>query len=156
MDETLEGKAQQDNGTPGMPIENAFRLMADTAPVMIWMSGTDQLCYYFNAGWLAFTGRTPEQEAGNGWTEGVHPLDLHRCLDIYLTAFAAQQPFKMEYRLRHHSGAYRWILDNGVPRYDAAGHFTGYIGSCIDVNDLVELEDRKDEFINAASHELKT
>lgn len=156
MDETLERTLAQDPDEPGIPIDDAFRLMADATPVMIWASGADSLLYFFNTGWLSFTGRTQEEELGNGWTENVHSLDLHRCLDTYLSAFASRIPFKIEYRLRHHSGAYHWITASGRPHFDAGGFFTGYIGSCVDVHDIVELEERKDEFINAASHELKT
>ncbi|MFN6567855.1 PAS domain S-box protein [Dendronalium sp. ChiSLP03b] len=121
--------------------EERFHTMADTAPVMIWMSGLDKLCNYFNKGWLEFTGRTMEQELGNGWTQGVHPEDVERCLEIYYTAFDARQTFTMEYRLRRFDGEYRWILDTGTPRINADGSFAGYIGSGIDISDrkLAEL-----------------
>jgi len=127
-------------------IENRFKVIADTAPVLVWMSDTDKLCTYFNKGWLTFTGRTMEQECGNGWAEGVHPDDFDRCLDIYVTSFDKRIPFSMEYRLKRNDEQYRWILDNGVPRYTLEGEFLGYIGSCIDINDQKslnqELEDR--------------
>ncbi|MGE5214435.1 MAG: ABC transporter substrate binding protein [Nitrospirota bacterium] len=115
--------------------EQRFRTLANTAPVMIWMSGTDKLCTFFNKGWLDFTGRTLEQEIGNGWAEGVHKKDLDRCLEIYSNAFDACREFTMEYRLRRHDGEYRWISDNGVPRYNAQRHFVGYIGSCVDITE---------------------
>ena len=121
--------------------EARFRLMADAAPVLIWMARTDKLCYYFNVPWLNFTGRTIEQERGNGWTEGVHPDDLDRCLDTYVTAFDARQPFKMEYRLKRCDGIYRWIMDEGVPRYGLEGQFLGYIGSCVDIEDHKQAEE---------------
>jgi PAS domain S-box-containing protein len=120
--------------------EARFRTVADAAPVLIWMSGVDKLCNFFNKPWLEFTGRTIEQEMGNGWAEGVHPDDLQRCLQIYNEAFDARQPFVMQYRLRRHDGEYRWISDNGVPRYDAVKNFTGYIGSCVDVTELKSKE----------------
>jgi len=120
--------------------EERFRQMADTAPVLIWMSGPDKLCNYFNKGWLDFTGRTMEQELGNGWVQGVHPGDLQHCLDTYMKAFDARQDFKMEYRLRHFDGEYRWIFDMGVPRFTPDGSFLGYIGSCMDISDRKQAE----------------
>ncbi|MFZ4858134.1 MAG: PAS domain S-box protein [Desulfuromonadaceae bacterium] len=121
--------------------EDRFKNMANTTPVLIWLSGTDKLCYWFNQAWLDFTGRTMAQEAGNGWTEGVHPDDLERCLATYIKAFDNRQPFSMEYRLRAADGQYRWLIDNGVPTY-AENAFTGYIGSCVDITGqkIVEKE----------------
>ena len=94
--------------------ENLFQVVADVAPVLVWMSGPDKLCTFFNKGWLDFTGRPIESELGNGWANGVHPDDLQACLDTYSSAFDRRDPFKMEYRLRRHDGEYRWMLDAGV------------------------------------------
>jgi PAS domain S-box-containing protein len=115
--------------------EQRFRLVANSAPVMIWMSGPDKLCSYFNKTWLEFTGRPLEAEVGDGWSEGVHPEDLKACLDTYIRAFDRRESFSMEYRLRRYDGESRWILDAGVPRSNPDGSFEGYIGSCIDVTD---------------------
>jgi len=120
--------------------ESRFRTMADTAPVMIWMSGTDKLCTFFNKGWLDFTGRPLEQEHGNGWTKGVHREDLDRCLEVYANSFNARQEFTMEYRLRRYDGEFRWVLNNGVPRFGPDGGFLGYIGSAIDITQRKETE----------------
>jgi len=120
--------------------EARFRRMADAAPVMMWMSGADKLCTYFNRGWLDFTGRQIREELGNGWSEGVHRDDLDRCLATYVRAFDARQPFTMQYRLRRHDGQYRYINDEGVPRYHGKGEFVGYIGACIDVSDVLQKE----------------
>jgi PAS domain S-box-containing protein len=120
--------------------EERFRIVADAAPVLIWMSDTDKLCTFFNKTWLKFTGRTLEQEIGNGWVEGVHCDDLQKCLKTYTEAFDVRKPFVMQYRLRRNDGEYRWISDDGVPRFDADGAFAGYIGSCVDITDLLRQQ----------------
>ena len=103
--------------------EQRFRLVADAAPTLIWLSDTDKSFYWFNQPWLAFTGRSMAQEVGNGWTEGIHPDDIDGCLQTYRRppAFDARAPFSMEYRLRRHDGEFRWLIDNGVPRFKAGG-----------------------------------
>ena len=121
--------------------EQRFRTLADNGQALIWTSTPDKLCNYFNGPWLAFTGRRLEQELGNGWAEGVHPDDFARCLEIYVAAFDSRESFSMEYRLRHASGEYRWIVDQGTPRYDSQGEFLGYIGHCLDITDLKRTED---------------
>jgi PAS domain S-box-containing protein len=131
--------------------EARFRLVADSAPVMIWMSGTDKLCTYFNKPWLDFTGRSFEQELGNGWAEGgVDPEDLQRCLGTYIQSFDRREAFRMEYRLRRHDGEFRWVLDIGVPRFNPDGSFAGYIGSCIDVTE----QRRSDEQLRQVQEDL--
>jgi two-component system sensor kinase FixL len=122
--------------------EERFRTVADAAPVLIWMSGPDKLCTFFNKGWLEFTGRTAEQELGNGWAESVHSDDLEHCLEIYESSFDAWQPFTMEYRLRRNDGEYRWVLDSGTPRFADDGAFLGYIGSCIDITEQKRAEEK--------------
>ncbi len=128
----IEGKLRES--------EERFRGMANSAPVLIWISGTDKLCTWFNKVWIDFTGRTLEQEIGNGWAAGVHPEDFDSCLDTYVTNFDNRQPFSMEYRLRRFDGTYRWLLDNGTPTYEQ-GLFSGYIGSCTDITERKQLEE---------------
>jgi PAS domain S-box-containing protein len=120
--------------------EIRFRTMADAAPMLIWESGTDKLCHYFNQTWLKFVGRTLEQEFGMGWMYDIHPDDLDRRLQIYNSSFEARLPFEMEYRIRHHSGEYRWILDQGTPRFSPNGTFQGYIGACADITEAVQAK----------------
>jgi PAS domain S-box-containing protein len=137
--------------------EERFRLMADSAPTMIWMSETNKLCNFFSRGWLNFTGRSLEQELGKGWTSGVHPDDLQRCLATYSSAFDARHDFEMEYRLRRFDGEYRWIIDYGVPRFGPNGTFCGYIGSCLDITERklseISLHDLTGRLIHAQEAE---
>jgi PAS domain S-box-containing protein len=121
--------------------EERFRIMANTAPVMIRVSAEDASIDFCNKTWLDFTGRTLEQELAGNWTDGVHPNDLPKCLDTYRSAFHARRPFTMEYRLRRHDGEYRWVLDSGVPRFTSGGEFTGLIGSCIDITGRKQVEE---------------
>jgi two-component system, LuxR family, sensor kinase FixL len=134
--------------------EARFRTVANAAPVLIWMSAPDKLCTFFNKGWLEFTGRTIDQELGSGWTDGVHAEDRDRCLAVYERAFDGREPFTMEYRLRRSDGEYRWVLDSGTPRFAPNGAFLGYIGSCIDITDRKEAEDRFRLVLDAAPNAM--
>jgi PAS domain S-box-containing protein len=147
-----------------------FCEIMDAAPVMIWVSGKDKGCVWFNKPWLTFTGRRLDQEVGNGWLEGLHPDDFDRCIKLYSNHFDARKDFRMQYRLRQHDGEYRWIDDTGIPRYARDGAFLGYIGSCVDIHDyrktqtelrrrsleIAELNRQADAAILAASiaHEI--
>ncbi len=121
--------------------EARFRTMADHAPVLLWMAGPDGLCEFFNLGWLAFTGRALAEELGTGWAEGVHAGDLQRCMHTYFEALVERRAFSMEYRLRRHDGVYRWIYDQGAPRYETDGAFAGFIGSCVDITEQRQARD---------------
>jgi len=121
--------------------EVQYRNLADSGTALIWRAGTDKLCNYFNVPWLKFTGRTLEQEMGNGWAEGVHPDDFERCLNTYISAFDKHEAFEMDYRLRHSSGEYRWIQDLGTPNFKSNGEFMGYIGHCFDITERRQMED---------------
>ncbi len=121
--------------------EDHFRTLANSAPVMVWLSGTDKLCTFFNDSWLKFTGRTLTEELGEGWTSGVHPDDLDRRLTTYASSFDARRSFQMEYRLRRADGEYRWVLDQGIPRF-REDDFVGFIGSCIDLTEQKLIEER--------------
>ena len=118
-----------------------FRTLANTGQALIWTAGLDKGCDYFNEVWMRFTGRTLEQELGNGWTEGVHPDDMARCMSVYVTAFDQREAFSMDYRLRHASGEYRWLQDDGTPRFDDQGNFLGYIGHCLDITARKRVEE---------------
>jgi PAS domain S-box-containing protein len=120
--------------------DERFRMLADTAPVMIWVSGSDASCTFFNHQWLEFTGRTMDEETGMGWIEGIHADDLHSSLDVYLSSFEARRTFTMEFRLRRADGKYRWMVDTGVPRYTSEGEFAGFIGSCVDISERKQSE----------------
>ena len=153
----------------GQEFERRSRLTGETAPVLIWMAGPDMMCEWFNKTWLQFRGRTLGDELGEGWTEGVHPEDLERCLGIYSYCFEMHEPFSLDYRLLRHDGAYRWVMCTGMPRYGNDGEFLGYIGTCLDITDRKELEDRlaehtrhlrladkrREDFLGKLSHELR-
>jgi PAS domain S-box-containing protein len=115
--------------------ERLFRTMANAAPVMIWMTGTDKHCTYVNHGWLEFTGRALETQLGDGWSDGIHAEDREACLTRYREAFDRREPCRLDYRLLRHDGEYRWVFDQGVPRFGAGGEFAGYVGSAIDVTE---------------------
>ena len=150
--------------------EENFRTMADATPVLIWQADRDAFCFWFNQVWLDFVGRSLEEEVGEGWLVGVHPEDIEHCFDIYHINYTLRLPFKMEYRLKHHSGDYRWILDTGIPRFNALGNFDGYIGSCIDISEFKHtqqimneakeaaevLAQSKTDFLANMSHEIRT
>lgn len=157
--------------------EERFRRLADQAPVLIWMSDTSKATTWFNKPWLEFTGRSLEQEIGNGWAGSVHPDDYAYCLETYSNNFEARQPFEMDYRLRRSDGVYRWVMDRGIPIFGQDGVFLGYMGSCIDINERKEAEEQgdallkmeqaarvqaertallKDEFLATVSHEMRT
>src|SRR6516165_10101155 len=131
----IERISTQFPSEPPGGLDGRFCEAMDAAPVMIWVSGEDKGCIWFNRPWLAFTGRSMAQELGSGWAEGVHRADFEGCLNIYVSHFEARKGFRMQYRLRRHDGAYRWIDDTGIPRYARDGTFLGYIGSCIDIHE---------------------
>ncbi len=118
-----------------------FRTLANSGQALVWTAGINKKCDYFNKTWLAFTGRTLTQELGDGWTQGVHPDDLERCLETYTGSFDRQEKFSMIYRLRRHDGEYRWLQDDGTPRFNSKEEFIGYIGYCLDVTELLQMEE---------------
>jgi PAS domain S-box-containing protein len=131
-----------DFGTlPGARLSwNEYKTLVEQAPILIWRANTSGACDYFNNRWLAFRGRTMEQEYGDGWAEGVHGDDLADCVATYRSSFGRRETFEMEYRLLRYDGVYRWIFDRGSPYYED-GEFGGYIGSCIDVTDRVDAQE---------------
>jgi PAS domain S-box-containing protein len=143
--------------------ERHFQILANSAPVLVWTAGPDRVGEWFNKPWLAFRGRSLEQELGDAWTAGIHPDDVRRHEAVYANAFERRQPFEIEYRLRRHDGQYRWVVEHAVPRDGADGSFAGYIGSCFDITERKYAEEQlraadrqKDEFLATLSHELRT
>ena len=142
--------------------EARFRMMADTAPVMVWMAGPDTHITFVNKRWLEFTGRKLEEEIGDNWFTGIHHYDLERCRESYLAAFKSEQPFTMEYRLRRLDGEYRWVIDTGVPLFESDGRFGGYIGTCMDLTERKDMEDQlrrtlkeKESLLREVHHRVK-
>ena len=149
--------------------ESRTKATSDAAPVLIWMADADMHCDWFNASWLKFRGRTLGDESGDGWTEGLHPDDLEACLGVYEASFASRAPFTLDCRLMRSDGSYRWMLNTGMPRYGRLGEYLGYVGTCIDIHDRKELEEklaertrvlriadkRHEEFLHRLSHEMR-
>ena len=150
--------------------EERFRMMADSAPVLIWVADESGECIYFNKPWLEFTGRSLEEDEGKGWHQNVHPDDFDSCRSNYARALENRETFSTEYRLRRHDGEYRWVLDRGIPRYNADGSFAGFIGSVIDINEQKDTEQKmleakehaeemaklKSTFLTNMTHEIRT
>ena len=127
--------------------ETRFFDMVNSFPFPVWVSDQTGTCSFFNRAWVDFTGKTLEQELDNGWSQGIHPQDLQRCLNIYQSAFDKRQTLSMEYRLRRFDGKYRWILDSGQPRYKSDGSFAGFVGSCIDIDDRVTAKIEREQLL---------
>jgi PAS domain S-box-containing protein len=130
---------------PSAADTDLFVALANVAPTMLWMTGTDAGCVFANNPWLEFTGRTLDQELGSGWAEAIHPDDRQRAVDCYLAAFESRQPVSMQLRIRAADGSYRWILDCGAPRFTLDGRFAGYIGSCLDITHRKQIEEALQE-----------
>jgi two-component system CheB/CheR fusion protein len=150
--------------------ERNYRNLINSGKFLIWAAGIDRLCYFFNQGWLDFTGRSLAQEIGNGWTKGVHPDDLERCFEIYSSAFDKREKFSMEYRMRRYDGEYLWIVDDGSPSFNSKEEFTGYLGQCYVIDERKQAElvinqqnehlkkpnSDKDRFMSILAHDLKS
>ena len=136
-----DGVVIEDKIKEKQEIEDFYKSIVNTGQSLIWIAGTDKKCFYFNQPWLQFTGRTLEQELGDGWAENVHPDDLENCFKTFVSSFDERKLFSMDYRMMHVSGEYRWIQDNGTPRYDKDDNFIGYVGHCIDVTEKKKNEE---------------
>jgi PAS domain S-box-containing protein len=128
--------------------EERFRLVANSTPVMIWMSGADMVCNYLNKAWLDFRGRSLEEEVGDGWMKGVYPGDLERLFDIERKAVERREIYHVEYRVQRHDGEYRWILQTGVPRFNPDLSFAGYLGSALDITERKLAEENNERFLS--------
>ncbi len=143
--------------------EARFRALADSAPVMIWMTDETGGCSWLNQNWLDYAGKEAADHLGDGWAEAIHPDDRAQWVRTYRAAFAEQRWFRTEYRLLRADGQYRWLLNNGVPRRTGAGGFEGYVGTCLDVTDMRDAREAavaasraKGEFLANMSHEIRT
>ena len=156
---TREASTERSTSTRTPPPQlsrEQYRALVEHSPTLIWRSGVDAKCDYFNETWLAFTGRALSQEIGDGWAENIHPEDLKGSVAHYMLSFERRQSFEIEYRLRRHDGVYRTILDRGIPYADEHGAFAGFIGSCIDVEDRVQADRARNTFLSMMAHELRT
>lgn len=134
--------------------EERFRRIAEGVPAMIWTARPDTTLDYLNQRCAEFTGVPMARLIDAGWLDLLHPDDRQPCIDIFSPAIAARQPFVLEYRIRRADGAWRWLLDTGVPWSGPTGEYIGYVGSCIDITERRQAEDRVNESRTAlqASH----
>jgi PAS domain S-box-containing protein len=122
-------------------VDQEFRLLADSAPIMIWMSAPDKACIFVSRKWLEFTGARLEDALGEGWPQFVHPDDRDALMYAFHSAFAQKHEFAHEYRLRHKDGSYRWVRDSGSPRFDSHNQFSGFTGSVWDLSEQKRATD---------------
>ena len=149
--------------------ERRQRIAADCGPVLLWTGSVDQQRDWLNGAWESCTGRPVDELLGRGWTRCLHPEDVERCLGIFGASCDARRSYALDFRLRHHDGSYRWMLENGVPRFDASGALAGYFGSVVDIHERKQLEEQLAErmrglrvaerrqvaFLSMLSHELR-
>jgi PAS domain S-box-containing protein len=141
MKQSSKNNIKEENSLSSfIPIEKTFINLADSAPFMIWVSDSNGDIPYFNKHWLDFTGRTLDQEKGDGWTECIHPDDLEDCYNTYKKNFNDRKEYTMEYRLKRYDGEYYWILEKGAPLYTEDKNFAGFIGSCFNIDAVKKSE----------------
>jgi PAS domain S-box-containing protein len=150
--------------------EARFRVIAEKSPVMIWRTDASGRCDYVNQTWIEFRGGSGDQAFTDLWADGLHPDDRDRCLAGYRDAFDRREPFERVYRRLRKDGQYRWISDLGTPYRDPKGAFLGYLGSCVDITERIELETslqqqrelaeessrHKTRLVSALSHDART
>lgn len=128
--------------------EKRFRLMADSAPMLIWMSDTTGACIYLNKVYLEFTGKTLDEGCGDGWINSIHPDERQAVIKHYLQMFEKREEFRMEARiLRHEDQTYRWLFNIGVPRFNEMAEFAGYIGVCVDITERKQMENQLQQLL---------
>lgn len=143
------------NDKPVLPAKEQLQVLINAFPGMIWTSEPEKQDYFFNKNWLEFRGRTEQQELEEDWTKDIHPDDIEEYKRIYNNSYDSHEPFQVKYRLKWKDGGYKWVFTNAVPQFGIDGSFTGYIASTVDIHELAEEMTLRDQFINAASHELK-
>lgn len=137
-------------------IDETFIKVADNAPLMLWVTDKNNKFVYFNKNWLSFRGKSMEEEISFDWNTSVYPQDISRVKKKVSRSFEDRKPYKIEYRIKRYDNTFRWIIESGNPQFEEEVGFTGFIGTCMDIHNIKELEKRKTEFITAASHELNT
>lgn len=155
LDTVIETTSEVNARTAAQESEVRFRNLADTIPVMIWVTESDGSCSYLSRSWYEFTGQTPETGLGHGWLDAVHPDDRHRIGEIFYAVLAEKTAFQLEYRLRRRDGEYRWAIDAATPRFGHDGSFLGHVGSVLDIDERKRWEDHQQLLINELNHRVK-
>ena len=152
LDTALAGGSRTKSQTLDEP---RYAFLAEHCPALLWIASPDARYDYVNDTWLRFTGRSLQEELGQGWTQCVHPEDLPLSLETYERRVREGVPFEIEFRLRRHDGVYRWMLDRGVP-IRMEGRFQGFVGSCVDIHERHESPLVRQSFLRMMAHELRT
>ena len=155
VDITARKQVDEDPSRSLADDEVRFRAIADTMPQMVWSALPDGLHDYFNVRWYEFTGAPVSSTDGEGWSEMFHPDDRARAWAAWRHSLETGEPYEIEYRLRHHSGTYRWTLGRALPVRDETGKITRWFGTCTDVDELKRAERAKELLSQELSHRIK-
>jgi PAS domain S-box-containing protein len=132
-----------------------FAVLTDAMPQMVWSTLPDGFHDYYNARWYEFTGVPVGSTDGEAWNGMFHPDDQERAWARWRHSLDTGEPYEIEYRLRHHSGDYRWTLGRALPVRDAEGRITRWIGTCTDIDEQRRAADQTEILSRELSHRIK-
>ena len=135
--------------------EAKYNVLTEAMPQMVWSTLPDGYHDYHNAQWYEFTGMPFGSTDGMTWNGMFHPDDQARAWTRWRHSLATGEPYEIEYRLRHRSGAYRWTLGRALPVRDEKGQITRWIGTCTDIDESKIVAERNETLTRELSHRIK-